>query len=124
MKISEILKLLRTENGLTQSELSERLKIGQATIACYENGQREPHITNLIAYADFFECSIDYLVGRTDDFGNIIVEAGNTKTGKATLTKDELELLEKYSQLSPAAKLKFAGFAEGLIAAENILKNK
>lgn len=119
MKISETLKSLRTENGLTQSELSERLKIGQATIACYESGQREPHITNLIAYADFFECSIDYLVGRTDDFGNIIVEAEKTKTGTSTLTKDELELLERYRMLSPASKLKLSGFIEGLLAAEN-----
>lgn len=117
MKISEILKTLRIENGLTQKELSYRLKIGQATIACYENGQREPHIINLIAYADFFECSIDFLVGRTDDFGNVIVNEEKTKAGKATLTKCELELLEKYRGLPRASKLKLSGFIDGLLAA-------
>ncbi len=71
MKISEILKNIRLENGLTQKELSERLEIGQATIACYERGQREPHIVNLIAYADFFECSLDYLVGGLTIWGTL-----------------------------------------------------
>lgn len=118
MKISEILKSIRIEHGLTQKELSERLKIGQATIACYENGQRDPHILNLVAYADFFECSIDFLVGRADDFGNVIVDAENTKTSKTTLTKDEPELLEKYEELSPASKLKLSGFVDGLLSAE------
>lgn len=100
MKISEILKLTRTENGLTQKELSERLNIGQATIACYENGQREPHIANLIAYADFFECSLDYLAGRSDDFGNVIIGEERTKDGRGALSEEERILLEKYKKLS------------------------
>lgn len=114
MEISEILKLIRTENGLTQKELSERLKIGQATIACYENGQREPHITNLIAYADFFECSLDYLSGRTDDFGNVIIGAEHTKSGRGTLSEEERILLEKYKKLSAGAKQKLSGYLDGL----------
>lgn len=114
MKISEILKSLRTENGLTQKELSERLKIGQATIACYESGQREPHISNLIAYADFFECSIDYLAGRTDDLGNVIVGAERARGGLNTLSADERVLLDKYKKLSSGAKLKVSGYIDGL----------
>lgn len=114
MKISDILKLIRTENGLSQKELSERLKIGQATIACYENGQREPHITNLIAYADFFECSLDYLAGRTDDFGNVIIGAEHTKGGWGTLSDEERILLEKYKKLSGDAKQKLSGYLDGL----------
>ena len=116
MNICNILKTLRIENGLTQQELSERLKIGQATIACYENGQREPHILNLIAYADFFECSVDFLVGRTDDFGNVIVTAERTKDSRSTLTKNESDLLDKYEKLSPSSKLKLDGYIDGLSA--------
>ena len=63
-KIPNILKDLRKNQNLTQFQLSQALKIGQATIAGYENGSREPHINSLIAYANFFECSVDYLLGR------------------------------------------------------------
>ena len=114
MEVSEILKTLRTENGLTQKELSNKLKIGQATIACYENGQREPHIASLIAYADYFECSIDYLVGRTDDFGNVIIGTEKTKQGINTLTHDEQELLLKYRKMNSSSKTKLTGYIDGL----------
>ena len=114
MKISEILKNLRVENGLTQQELSNRLNIGQATIACYESGQREPHIFNLIAYADFFECSLDFIAGRTDDLGNIVVATERTKNGCATLTSQERELLRKYAKMTNSAKIKLEGYLDGL----------
>ena len=70
--ISTNLKDLRKSKNLTQSQLAKILQIGQATIAGYESGTREPCISNLTAYANFFECSIDFLIGREDDFGNIL----------------------------------------------------
>ena len=114
MEISKRLKNLRIENGLTQTELGERLNIGQATIACYENGQREPHISILIAYADFFECSIDYLTGRTDDFGNIVINFDNTKKGEFTLTSTERDLLTKFNKLNGNNKNKLIGYLDAL----------
>lgn len=114
MEISEILKSLRTDSGLTQKELSDHLKIGQATIACYENGQREPHIANLMAYADYFECSLDYLTGRTDDIGNIVIGIDKTRESQNALKSDERDLLEKYRQLSPTARFKLSGYIDCL----------
>lgn len=113
MKTGEILKSIRIENGLTQKELGERLKIGQATIACYENGQREPHICNLVAYADFFGCSVDFLIGRTDDFGNPVLKKPFGQ--KETLTEEELVLLKKYHGLSTREKTKLEGYIDGLL---------
>lgn len=115
MDIASILKNLRCENGLTQQELSERLKIGQATIACYENGQREPHILNLIAYADYFECSLDFIAGRTDDFGNVVIGIENSKHSSTTLTKEEREILYKYRKLNGKTKSKLNAYWDGLI---------
>lgn len=114
MNIANILKELRTEAHLTQTELSSRLNIGQATIACYENGQREPHLSILLAYADFFECSIDYLVGRTDDIGNIVINKNRSNEQSATLKNDEVELLKKYNKLNTSKRLKAQGYLEGL----------
>ena len=96
METCKILKFLRKERNLTQEDLSKILKIGQATIACYENGTREPHILSLIAYANFFECSIDYLVGRSDDFGNVTII-----NGAESLPASEQTLLVTFRSLPP-----------------------
>lgn len=105
MYISEILKSLRLESGLTQKQLGQRLGIGQATITCYENGTREPHIMSLIAYADLFDCSVDYLVGRSDDFGSPL-----GKNAAPVLTQEELALVKQYRELDKASRRKLEGY--------------
>lgn len=62
----ERLKQLRKEKGLTLKELSEHLgDIKVASISRYEHGRREPNIDKLLEIADFFNCSVDYLIGNT-----------------------------------------------------------
>ena len=63
MTINERLKELRIENGLTQKQLADRLGLGQTTIATHEKSHM-PQLDSLIAYADYFECTLDYLAGR------------------------------------------------------------
>lgn len=61
------IKELRTEKGLTLIEMSNQLGIGKATINNYELGRSEPNISTLIKLAEYFDVSIDYLVGRSDE---------------------------------------------------------
>lgn len=63
---SELLKELRLEHGLTQKELSKEIGITASAIGFLENGQREPMASTLLAYANYFDVSIDYLMGRED----------------------------------------------------------
>lgn len=63
---SERLKRLRTEKGITQKELADRLHISRSTIAGYESLGKEPDGEKLCALADFFGVSVDYLLGGTD----------------------------------------------------------
>lgn len=63
MTVNERLKMLRVENGLTQMQLAKALNIGQTTVAAYERSH-DPNLYSLIAYADYFECTLDYLAGR------------------------------------------------------------
>ena len=58
------LKKLRMEKGLKQSELAEKLSTTQRKVSYWESGKIEPDITALWQLADFFEISIDELVGR------------------------------------------------------------
>ena len=66
MKINERIKELRKEKGITQKELAKAVNITQSNIARYETGQQEPKATNIIALADYFNVSADYLLGRQD----------------------------------------------------------
>lgn len=64
MRFPELLKNERLKANLKQSELGARVGVGVATISLYEKGEREPKIDTLMALADVFNVSIDYLVGR------------------------------------------------------------
>jgi transcriptional regulator with XRE-family HTH domain len=59
----EILKELRIEKGVGQVELAKAINVSKGIISLWENGLREPKLSNLIELAKFFEVSLDYLVG-------------------------------------------------------------
>lgn len=63
----EHLKLLRKSKNLTQRQLAEAVGSSERGIQNYEREERKPAYDVLIALADYFDCSIDYLVGRTDN---------------------------------------------------------
>lgn len=62
----ERIKELRVEKNLSQSELAKLTGLDQSTITRYELGERTPNMFGLIALAEVFEVSIDYLAGRKD----------------------------------------------------------
>lgn len=119
MFIHETLKTLRKSRNLTQSQLANYLKIGQATIAGYESGTREPRLEILILYANFFECSLDYLVGREDDFGNILTPFQPTFT-PLKLTSQEEYVLDTFRALDKDSKSQLLGYCDGLNAKNNL----
>lgn len=62
-KFKENLKFLRQEKNLGQIELAKILGVSKGIISLWENGLREPTLSNLIAISNYFKVSIDYLVG-------------------------------------------------------------
>ena len=63
---SERILELRSERGLTQEELGEVIGVKRYSIYSYEEGRAFPEMKGLVALADFFDVSMDYLAGRTD----------------------------------------------------------
>lgn len=61
------LKQLRKAKGISQVKLAMDLGMNQNSISRYESGAREADYQSLIAFADYFHVSIDYLLERTDD---------------------------------------------------------
>jgi len=61
------LRALRKSQNITQEDISKILNIGMTSYYHYEHGRREPSMSTLIALADYFDVSIDYLVGCSDN---------------------------------------------------------
>ena len=61
------IKFLRKQKNIKQSELGEKIGLTYTAISDIERGRRTTTIEKLVALADYFEVSIDYLVGRTDN---------------------------------------------------------
>ena len=64
---TERLRELRAEQGVSQVMLAKSLGVSKGIISLWENGLREPTLSNLVALADFFGVTLDYLTGRTYD---------------------------------------------------------
>ena len=64
---SEKLKTLRTQKQVRQKDIAAAMGVSLRAYQYYETDTKEPTMSNLIALADYFDVSIDYLVGRTDN---------------------------------------------------------
>lgn len=60
---AERIKKARLKSGFTQKEVEQETKIKQSTIAKYENGQLEPDLEKLGLLAEFYQVSLDWLLG-------------------------------------------------------------
>ena len=65
------IKQLREEFGFSQNELAEKLGGAPSSIAMYEKGDRKPSLEVLIKLSDIFNCSIDYLLGKSNTKSNM-----------------------------------------------------
>ena len=79
-RFGEILMQLRQEKHLSQAELGRIIYVSGGTISNYENGVHYPDVEKLFKLADYFEVSIDYLLGRStsklspDIFGRTVLD--------------------------------------------------
>jgi transcriptional regulator with XRE-family HTH domain len=64
---AERLKKCRQTKGLTQKQAAAYFGVAERHWQNYESGDRKPTFDGLIALADYFDVSLDYLVGRSDD---------------------------------------------------------
>lgn len=66
MTFGQILKSLREERDMKQEDICAALNIEQSTLSNYENDRRKPKLELAVKVADFFNVSLDYLLGRTE----------------------------------------------------------
>ncbi len=108
---SDKISTLRKENKLTQKQLAAYLNLSANAICEWEKGRSEPNFDTLKKIADYFDVSIDYLLGREDDFGVVKRES--------PADKDSEELLSLYRELTPSAQEAIKETIRQLVARQN-----
>lgn len=95
MSYYQRLKDLKEDADLTQKQVSEIIGVSVNHYGKYERGETDLPLEKAILLADFYDVSLDYIAGRT-----------NHKQGKCCpdLTNDELQLIEKYRQLTERSR--------------------
>ncbi len=105
-KTNNRVALLRMECGLSQKELGDMLYIDQHTISNIENGSCT--LSNIILIADFFGVSLDYILNRSNEKGNVLQDLGEVDLlvleQLKAFSKAEKERLLKHLELENSLK--------------------
>lgn len=97
MSFANTLKELLKENALSQSQLAAFIGFSQRAVSKWINAQAEPTETAITACADFFKVSVDYLLGREDDYGSTAIPIN--KNPVESLSPTEKKILRQYRNL-------------------------
>lgn len=92
MQMQNRLEQLRKEKGFTRESFAKYIGIPYSTLRNYESGTYEPRMEFWIQMSQYFEVSLDYMLGMSDEKEN------------CDITKDEYEFLEGYSKLDSQGK--------------------
>lgn len=98
------LKELREQKNLTQAQLSKFLNISASTIGMYEQGRRFPDENLLKHISQYFNVSIDYLLGLTNIPNTVDDYIQKSNTNSYHINDDEQTLIKKYRQLKAEDK--------------------
>lgn len=113
---TESLKAARKKSGKTQKEVADSLGVGQSTYKNYECGLREPNGDTVVALANLFGVSTDYLLGRPD--AKPPEEPLDEFARKEHLKSLEKVFMKKYLALTEEQRDKVLDFLRGVVAEE------
>lgn len=111
MLLAKNLKFLRSESGLTQSELAEKLDLQRTMISAYEDGRSEPKLSTLAILSELFVVSIDELLHHDiQQFGRRLNQNKNIKVLTIAADDQDRENITMVGQKASAGYLN--GFAD------------
>lgn len=102
------IKELRKAKSMKQVELANAISVSQAALSGYETGKYEPDFYTLQRIAEFFNVSIDYILGRDEK-----------KSAPISESELDAELMERLCNLTPEEKDKVDAFVQGLLASRS-----
>jgi len=92
------LKLLRAERSISQQKLADEIDMSQSSVNGYENHDNEPDIQTLIRIADYFETSVDYIVGHTH------IRRKIEEVSEYALNENESALVDGYRSIPASSR--------------------
>lgn len=95
----EKLRQIRKEAGITMKQLAVAVGVAEASISFYETGKRQPDIDTLCRLANYFNVSIDYLVGN-----NTALTASENSERIFATDAEERELITLFRSITREAK--------------------
>ena len=98
---SDILVLLRKQDGLTQEEVAQRLGMSRSALSMYETGKREPDFETMEMLADFYNVNMDTLYGRS-------ASGSNSPAADGSGLDPELEELLERAKNDPKIRMLFS----------------
>lgn len=124
MIFAERLRELRIEKDLTQDELARATELSHGCIAMLETNKRAPSGSTIIALAEFFEVSTDYLLGLEDDIGikKFSAPIKNEKTSE--LSPDGKELIDIFNSLDSDYQAQILEYARYFASRSTAQKKK
>lgn len=101
------IKELRTENNWSQAELANRLQCAMSSIAMYEKEERKPSLEVLVKLSEIFDCSIDYILCKSDirnpeteiDFDPDKLRIGLSKKDYENITEEQIKQIEELAKV-------------------------
>ena len=102
------IKQLRNEFNMSQRALAAKINCSQKAVDLWEKGITEPKADIVIALANVFECTCDYLLGREDDLGSVNV--------MRELSESEKEILGVYAKLDKKEQAELLNYGRYLSA--------
>lgn len=107
-QLADRIKILRSQQGLTQQEMADLSGISRVALARYENQTRLPTVEKMIMLADFFGVTVDYLIGR--------VNQEQKESAVVDLSGFDPELVEAIRDVRPEEKTAVLALISGLKA--------
>ena len=102
--LGNILKKLREDFEMSQEALAQKLNVSPSTIGMYETNKRQPNYETLLKISSIFNCSIDYLLGKTDeknpkkDFNSRLLQIGLDMKNYNPPTEEQKKQIEDFAK--------------------------
>ena len=105
MGFPERLKQLRKEKGLSQNMLAKELGVSGGTVAMWETGKRKPQFEMFDKLCSFFDRSMDYILGASDDDRSFtLINEEVQQLGDWQVEEQYEDMLRKYTLLDDYGK--------------------
>lgn len=115
-EIKEKLRALRLDAGYTQKEMAQKIKSTDKNIWAYEKGLAAPPAEIIVAYAEAFNVSTDYLLGLEDDFGIRVDSKELIKRPDYDITDKQLtDFMKLFKVMTEVQKAQVLGFVIGML---------